>query len=340
VERLRSALRHAALGLVVLATGVAVAMPRTDGSPVAAEERPVIVDDDGGRPMFTVPALAPGDAFTRCIRLDYSGGGARVRLSADAGGTGLAAGLLLTIEHGSGGGYGSCRGFRGSPVYDGTVGDLAAGGGFGVHDATPGDRSTYRFTVTAADDVQQQRTATAAFTWEATETSGTAPPGPARDDPAPGTPEPDEPAATAPPASSPAATPDSGTRPSAGDAGGRRADGERGGRADGTGRAKPDPGRAPGGADGSPGRSGGDGGGFTEALRDALRKLASVASEGAKRGAFPLLLLLLMIGFVLVQHLIDGRDPKLALAPMHVDPDLPFADYESGPITIRSGPSP
>jgi hypothetical protein len=40
--------------------------------------------------------------------------------------------------------------------------------------------------------------------------------------------------------------------------------------------------------------------------------------------AFPLLLILLVIGFVLVQNTIDRKDPKLALAPVGAD-HLPFS---------------
>lgn len=52
----------------------------------------------------------------------------------------------------------------------------------------------------------------------------------------------------------------------------------------------------------------------------AGRVLGSVA-EGT---AFPFLLLLIVLLFLLVQHQIDKRDPKLALAPVYRDRDLRF----------------
>jgi hypothetical protein len=44
----------------------------------------------------------------------------------------------------------------------------------------------------------------------------------------------------------------------------------------------------------------------------------------AAKAAFPMLLLLIVVAFLLVQDRIDRKDPKLALAPTHAEPDLPF----------------
>jgi hypothetical protein len=46
---------------------------------------------------------------------------------------------------------------------------------------------------------------------------------------------------------------------------------------------------------------------------------ARIAAEVAKRIAFPLALLLIVIGFLFVQHRIDRREPKLASAPVVSD---------------------
>jgi hypothetical protein len=46
----------------------------------------------------------------------------------------------------------------------------------------------------------------------------------------------------------------------------------------------------------------------------------------ADRPGFPLVPLLLVAGFLLVQHHVDRRDPKLALAPLHPEADLGFDD--------------
>lgn len=44
---------------------------------------------------------------------------------------------------------------------------------------------------------------------------------------------------------------------------------------------------------------------------------------------FPLTLVVLAVGFLLVQHLIDRRDPKLAEAPVAPDPELAFHRWPS-----------
>jgi hypothetical protein len=51
----------------------------------------------------------------------------------------------------------------------------------------------------------------------------------------------------------------------------------------------------------------------TQAVVDAL---ARVAKEFGARPAIPLALILALIVFLALQHLLDGRDPKLALAPV------------------------
>jgi hypothetical protein len=56
--------------------------------------------------------------------------------------------------------------------------------------------------------------------------------------------------------------------------------------------------------------------------------VAEVAGPVAERSAFPLLLLIVMIGFLAIQNAIDRRDPKLALAPVRSE-DLPFTDDPS-----------
>lgn len=55
----------------------------------------------------------------------------------------------------------------------------------------------------------------------------------------------------------------------------------------------------------------------------ALPKLAADTSEKA---AFPVFLLIVAVVFLAVQDRIDRNDPKLALAPVHAEPDLPFPD--------------
>ncbi|HVF20697.1 MAG TPA: hypothetical protein VNA14_10690 [Mycobacteriales bacterium] len=66
----------------------------------------------------------------------------------------------------------------------------------------------------------------------------------------------------------------------------------------------------------------------TPPLIVAGRVLGSVA-EGA---AFPFVLLLLVALFLVAQHQLDRRDPKLALAPVYAERDLSFAPPIPGGI--------
>lgn len=65
-------------------------------------------------------------------------------------------------------------------------------------------------------------------------------------------------------------------------------------------------------------------------LKKILQQIAQVAAEVGKRSAFPTGLLVLVVIFLSLQNRIDRRDPKLALAPVHPTPDLPFDDSDEG----------
>jgi hypothetical protein len=56
--------------------------------------------------------------------------------------------------------------------------------------------------------------------------------------------------------------------------------------------------------------------------QSVISQISDVAVEAAKNAAFPLLLVALVFGFLMVQNRIDSRDPKLALAPVDSDYDL------------------
>jgi hypothetical protein len=57
-------------------------------------------------------------------------------------------------------------------------------------------------------------------------------------------------------------------------------------------------------------------------------QLAKLATAAVKRGAIPVALIVIVVAFLLVQDRLDRNDPKLALAPVHPEPDLPFAGPE------------
>lgn len=123
-----------------------------------------LTDDDGGLALFDLRALAPGQAAENCITVTYRGTifdlevGMRVR-----GGGALAPHLLTKVEMGSGGGYGSCDGFRaGRTIYDGTLAELQALHGPStralptfVARQTP-DSRTFRITFEMTDTVDAQ----------------------------------------------------------------------------------------------------------------------------------------------------------------------------------------
>jgi hypothetical protein len=53
-----------------------------------------------------------------------------------------------------------------------------------------------------------------------------------------------------------------------------------------------------------------------------VSQIGRIAAEAAKQMAFPMLLTLLVVGFLFAQNRIDRSDPKLALAPVESDHDL------------------
>lgn len=147
----------------------------------------ILNDDDGGATaMFNVSGLNGGQTITRCINVAYTGS-----LTADikmytsqpggVGGTGLAPGLDLDIEVGTGATGGtsfSCANFTpGSQVFGTTPATLAnfasshtnyTNGVGGWNSATNPSSRSYRVTMTVSnDDTYQNKTATVGFTWEA-----------------------------------------------------------------------------------------------------------------------------------------------------------------------------
>jgi len=140
-----------------------------------------LADDGAGRALFTAANAKPGDGGTTCIAVTSSGTLASdVRLyAADVSGSaGLADHLLLTIEQGSGGGYGTCNGFAAqSTVFDGRLAgftgahsSFATGAAAFSPTGAAAEARTYRFTWQFAGDAPnsvQGGTAATSFVWEA-----------------------------------------------------------------------------------------------------------------------------------------------------------------------------
>jgi hypothetical protein len=336
--------------VAVVALPLALAIAREGDAPVKATDaaHAGVSDDDGDAPLFALAALAPGKSVQRCIRVRYDGDRAGdVRLAGEVEGPSLAERIALVVERGTGGGFGGCEGFRGERVYAGTLAGFQSAQADAAWRAEDGDAATYRFTATAAADLPEEYDrAAATFTWQATVLPEDGPgggpgPGAAPDPDAPpayaGTPgDPAAPGAPAAPGTTTGAAPASPPAAGAdgpGAAGGRRA---RSGGAGGAGDA-----RGPGG--GADAGAGGAGADPARPARDdergpvarALDALGRAAVDVGTRAAFPILLLLVIALFLAAQHRIDQRDPKLALAPVQREVDLPFT-----PLRLASGGAP
>jgi hypothetical protein len=53
-----------------------------------------------------------------------------------------------------------------------------------------------------------------------------------------------------------------------------------------------------------------------------LKRLLATTGAAARRLAFPLTLLIIVVMFLVVQGEVDRRDPKLAMASIHSDLDM------------------
>jgi hypothetical protein len=289
-----------------------------------------IFDDDGGRALFAGPlAMAPGRRYTQCLQIGARSADSRdmVRVGASDVSGDLAASLRLTIEIGEGGRFGDCAAFTGTELFTGTLDDLAAAGaGEGIatgwQPAAQADRS---FRITAALDSgmrDQGVTAQGSFVWRLVDVtdSGQPPPGASPSlgqTPTPNVTVPGDGAATpgpgetdpAPSPSPTGASPTSGPTPSVLVAGGT------GGTGDATGGS-------------------GRGSAPDLTIGGTLAQLGTVARQAQQAAAavvtspqYPLTAILLALGFLLIQDLIDRRDPKLAVAKRRQrDNEIDFPD--------------
>ncbi|GEB46898.1 hypothetical protein MTE01_28430 [Microbacterium testaceum] len=171
-----------AAGLLVSTSSYAAFSDTTSNERNGWRAGTVQLDDDAaGRALFTAGNAKPGDGATTCIAVTSTGTlASQVRLyAADASGSaGLADHLILRVEQGTGGGYGTCNGFTSqSTVFDGRLSGFT-----GAHTSyrsgaatwSPGgggsETRTFRITWSLADDAPnavQGGTASTAFVWEA-----------------------------------------------------------------------------------------------------------------------------------------------------------------------------
>ncbi|MGY1856171.1 hypothetical protein [Modestobacter sp. SYSU DS0290] len=140
----------------------------------------VVLSDDAGGTMFTIPDLKRGGTGTRCITVTSTGtvpASVRMYVTGRSDSNGLADALRLTVRIGTGGGYADCAGFRSNAsVYDGTLAAFPAdrwadGRGDWTTSGDPaGDQRTYEITYTLPVNSPgrvQGGSATVTFVWEA-----------------------------------------------------------------------------------------------------------------------------------------------------------------------------
>ena len=310
--RLMCAVGAVLLGAAITVTEVLAALDESPDRPMARSTQGLeLSDDDAAASMFTIGNARPGHRTTRCIAVSHRGltEPRVVKIHGSGTGSGLEPALDLTIEAGSGGTFEDCAGFRGTVLYRGTLAAFLSAyphfeSGLAMSPSQPTGTTTFRFSLLLRDDhAAQGRTTRATFTWETRDDGLVAVP------PTPGTDESPEAPRAAPVREVPVARPSPVTaeEPSAastGDGGVPTAPSghpaERRARA-GTGSQRP-----------------------SESAPSVLERVGQWALEVSKKAAFPVLLLLLMLLFLLLQDQIDRRDPKLALAPVYPEPDLPF----------------
>jgi hypothetical protein len=367
-RRLTRRALQVALTLLVLLAGTGLAAAAWQAAPravVAASTAIELRDDDGNTPMFDLGPLRPGEGGQRCLEVTVvSGTPARVGIAATGLTTGLDNYLDLDVESGSGGGFGSCGGFSGTSIYHGTLAEFLSTfpAGSPLEDWTPtadGQRRTYRITVRLRDDQGAQGGKAAVnLVWRGrtlldTDVIPSTTPTPSKtptttdttpdksDGSSSSTPSSDtttgegDGTSTSEPTDTPAA--DTGTsadKPAdhAATSGARHREPTVGAPATGAARRDAPP------VETTPHRAHAkrDGGvvdKVTTALGDAANEVAKAAAPAAKRAAFPLVLVALLLLFIALQNRLDSRDPKLAHAPVHRTPDLSFEPHPPGAPT-------
>jgi len=298
-----------AIGATLLLPALAPAWI-SGASPAWAADRLVITSDNSGGSLVSASNLAPGDQPPTCLTIFYAGAGARdkLQLIVTTDNSALTNYIGVSIEQGHGGRHGDCSGFTGTSVYEGTL--ASAGQQHGselsameIIGLTEGSGEvSLRLTFAVGNDNRAQGGSTRSdFTWIAGSpppavnvppggTPGGAPGQTPRSQPKPAIKMP----VVGPPAL-PGTLPKPGAEP--------QSDGERHQASKSGTRALAES--------------------AAQAIAAQVRRIGKPLLKGA---AFGLGTLPLVILFLLIQHYIDRRDPKLANAPSYAEPDLPFGN--------------
>jgi hypothetical protein len=166
-------------GLVWQGTTAAFTSTTPTGSNAWTTGAVTVSDDDSGSALFTVTGLVPGSTGSNCITVTYSGNVAttvKLYASASSDSSSVAQYLDLTIQEGSGGGFGSCGSFSASStIYTGTLATFtstktAYGSGVGTWAPSSSATRVYKITYTlnaSTPSAKQSTSTTATFQWEA-----------------------------------------------------------------------------------------------------------------------------------------------------------------------------
>lgn len=169
----------ASLALVWGGTMAAFTSTTPSGSNAWTTGTVSLSDDDGGSALFSVTGLTPSATGSNCIAVSYGGNVAttvKVYASASADASSVAQYLDLTIQEGTGGGYGTCTGFSASStIWSGTLASftstkVAYASGVGSWAPSGAASKVYKFTYTlnaSTPNAKQGSTTTATFQWEA-----------------------------------------------------------------------------------------------------------------------------------------------------------------------------
>jgi hypothetical protein len=168
----------ASTSLVWLSTQAAFSTATANPSNAWTAGTVTLSDDDTGAALFNATGLSPGGSGTNCLAVTYTGTlAAAVRLYSPAHSdpSSVAQYLDLTIQEGTGAGFGSCSGFNPTgTIYTGTLGAfIAASSAYpsGVGTWTPSGPGTLTYRISyslnpATPAGKQGASTSATLQWE------------------------------------------------------------------------------------------------------------------------------------------------------------------------------
>lgn len=173
VRALASALAALAIATVVVTESTSALRPEGTATSNDLDAGTISLrDDDQGRSLVDLPAMAPGRPVERCITVTYAGNVLPASLAVSAEVTGdIAPYVSMRVERGSSGGFETCEGFVSEGLlHEGTLAAFVEAGPTDVGIIREeGASTTFRFVFDLVDDgAAQGRSGTVDVVWEAT----------------------------------------------------------------------------------------------------------------------------------------------------------------------------